>query len=164
MLLLMLVETFGEQPFETFVRERLFEPLGLEVTVFGDAEDVIPGRASMYATRDGALHPRQSRFPEFVRGAFQAAFLGYGLARQAEGQGLMTEALTAAIGFAFDERRLHRVMANYMPTNERSQAVLRGLGFVVDGYARDYLFINGAWRDHVLTSKTNDSLARPELR
>ena len=40
-------------------------------------------------------------------------------------------------------------MANYVPTNERSGRVLRRLGFVVEGYARDYLFIGGAWRDHV---------------
>ena len=44
LLLLMLVEEFGERPFETFVHERLFEPLGLELTVFGDSEDVVPGR------------------------------------------------------------------------------------------------------------------------
>lgn len=101
-------------------------------------------------------------FSEFVRGAFQACFLGYGLAHRLQGQGLMTEALAGAIRFAFDELRMHRVMANYLPTNERSGAVLRRLGFTIDGYARDYLFINGAWRDHVLTSITNADLGRPE--
>ena len=39
--------------------------------------------------------------------------------------------------------------------NERSGAVLRRLGFVPEGYARDYLFIDGAWRDHVLTARIN---------
>lgn len=69
LLLLMLVEKYGQRPFETFVRERLFEPLGMEATTFGDSDDVIPGRASMYEPRDGALRPRQSHFPEFMRGA-----------------------------------------------------------------------------------------------
>lgn len=69
MLLLMLVEKYGERPFETFIRRRFFEPLGMKATAFGDSDDVIPGRASMYETRDGALRPRQSHFPEFVRGA-----------------------------------------------------------------------------------------------
>lgn len=69
MLLLMLVEKYGELPFEVFVRKRLFEPLGLVATVFGDSDDVVLGRASMYEPRDGALRPRQSRFPEFMRGA-----------------------------------------------------------------------------------------------
>src|SRR6185503_3659007 len=60
MLLLMLVEKYGERPFQSFVRERLFAPLGLEATTFGDSDDVVPGRASMYERRDGALVPRQS--------------------------------------------------------------------------------------------------------
>jgi ribosomal-protein-alanine N-acetyltransferase len=36
---------------------------------------------------------------------------------------------------------------------------LRALGFTVEGYARDYLFIDGAWRDHVLTAKIRDDAA-----
>ena len=77
--------------------------------------------------------------------------LGYGLAERAQGKGVMTEALRTVCAWAFDELRLHRLSANYMPSNERSGAVLRRLDFAVVGYARDYLFINGAWRDHVLT-------------
>jgi len=50
---------------------------------------------------------------------------------------------------------LHRIMANYVPTNERSASVLKKLGFQVEGYARDYLYLNGKWRDHILTSLTN---------
>ena len=41
---------------------------------------------------------------------------------------------------------------SYMPTNDRSAKVLRRAGFAVVGYARDFLYINGAWRDHVLTA------------
>lgn len=52
-------------------------------------------------------------------------------------------------------------MANYVPTNERSGRLLRRLGFTVEGYARDYLFIDGAWRDHVLTSLTNPAVNQP---
>lgn len=90
---------------------------------------------------------------QIVRGPFQAAYLGYSLDREAEGQGLMAEALEAAIGHAFSGLELHRVMANYMPRNERSGRLLRRLGFTVEGYARDYLKIAGAWEDHILTSR-----------
>ncbi|MBE9234176.1 30S ribosomal protein S5 alanine N-acetyltransferase, partial [Cuspidothrix issatschenkoi LEGE 03284] len=45
--------------------------------------------------------------------------------------------------------------ANYMPHNRRSAKVLKRLGFVVEGYATDYLMINGQWEDHILTSLTN---------
>ncbi|WP_212758241.1 GNAT family N-acetyltransferase [Usitatibacter palustris] len=89
-----------------------------------------------------------------VRGPFQACHLGYQIARSHEGQGLMHEALDALVAFAFREMRLHRIMANYVPTNARSAKLLDRLGFVREGLAKDYLFIDGAWRDHVLTAKT----------
>lgn len=92
---------------------------------------------------------------QVVRGAFHAAYLGYQIGRSEEGRGLMAEALEAAIAHAFSTLRLHRIMANYRPENVRSERVLRRLGFVVEGIAREYLFIDGAWRDHVLASKTN---------
>jgi ribosomal-protein-alanine N-acetyltransferase len=43
-------------------------------------------------------------------------------------------------------------MANFRPENDRSRRLLQRLGFVEEGFARNYLFIDGAWRDHVLTS------------
>jgi len=99
----------------------------------------------------------QCTFSEIVRGPFQAAYLGCGLARNAVGQGLMTEALQAAVRYCFSELNLHRIMANYMPANVRSAALLRRLGFVQEGYARDYLYLAGRWQDHVLTSLTNEN-------
>ena len=68
---------------------------------------------------------------------------------------MMAEALAGAIDFAFDSLHLHRIEANYMPHNRRSGNTLRRLGFVVEGYARDYLLINGKWEDHILTSLSN---------
>lgn len=91
-----------------------------------------------------------------VRGPAQYATLGYGLAEWAQGTGLMFEALSALIPYAFATLRLHRLTANYLPRNERSGKLLRRLNFVVEGYARDYLEINGRWEDHILTSRTNN--------
>lgn len=90
-----------------------------------------------------------------VRGAFQACNVGYALAADREGQGLMTEALRAVVRFAFDDLRLHRLQANHVPGNARSAAVLERLGFEREGLAREYLRIAGRWQDHVLTSLTN---------
>ena len=90
-----------------------------------------------------------------VRGAAQMAHLGYALDAECEGRGYMHESLRATIEHVFGVLNLHRLMANFQPANVRSNNVLRKLGFVVEGYARDYLFVDGAWRDHVLTSLTN---------
>jgi ribosomal-protein-alanine N-acetyltransferase len=89
------------------------------------------------------------------RGAAQHCLMGYSLAASAQGQGYMLEAVRAAVRYAFDVLRLHRVMANYMPHNLRSAAVLRRAGFTVEGYARDYIRIDGRWEDHILTSMVN---------
>ena len=94
-------------------------------------------------------------YTNVVRGPFQACHLGYQIARSHEGRGFMSEALRATNAYMFEERRLHRIMANYRPENDRSARLLERLGFVREGLARDYLFIDGAWRDHVLTALSN---------
>ena len=46
-------------------------------------------------------------------------------------------------------------MANYMPDNIASAQVLKKLGFVIEGTAKDYLYIDDRWEDHILTSLVN---------
>jgi ribosomal-protein-alanine N-acetyltransferase len=89
------------------------------------------------------------------RGPGQYCLMGYSLAARAQGHGYMVEAVSAAVGYAFEGLRLHRVAANYMPHNVRSAAVLRRAGFTIEGYARDYILINGRWEDHILTATVN---------
>ncbi|HEX8709075.1 MAG TPA: GNAT family N-acetyltransferase [Pyrinomonadaceae bacterium] len=103
----------------------------------------------------------ECNFSNIMRGPFHACYLGYKLDHRAVGRGLMHEALAGAIAYAFESLKLHRIMANYLPTNERSGRLLRRLGFVVEGYARDYLLIAGKWQDHIMTALTNTHL-RPE--
>ena len=95
-------------------------------------------------------------FSQIFRGPFQSCILGYQIDAAYEGRGLMHEALGAAIGYMFDDRRLHRIQANHLPENARSAALLARLGFVREGLAKDYLFIAGRWRDHVLNALTNE--------
>jgi ribosomal-protein-alanine N-acetyltransferase len=92
-------------------------------------------------------------FTTILRGVFQACFLGYSVDHKYQGQGIMYESLDASTDFVFKYLKLNRIMANYMPRNEKSGKLLRKLGFVVEGYARDYLKIAGKWEDHILTSK-----------
>jgi len=94
------------------------------------------------------------------RGAFHACTLGYALAASAQGHGYMQEAVRGSVAYAFGTLGIHRVMAGYVPRNRRSAAVLCRAGFTVEGYARDYLLINGHWEDHVLTAVTNRNWKR----
>lgn len=96
-------------------------------------------------------------FNNFVRGSFQACYLGYSLAEIMQGKGYINEALKSAINYLFSELNFHRIMANYMPHNRKSAKVLKRIGFTVEGYASNYLKINGEWEDHILTSLTNNN-------
>jgi ribosomal-protein-alanine N-acetyltransferase len=96
-----------------------------------------------------------ANFTQIFRSPAHYCVLGYGLHKEYEGRGMMREGLEAALGYMFREQNLHRIEANYVPRNERSGGLLRRLGFVVEGYARDYLLLNGKWEDHVRTSLTN---------
>lgn len=95
------------------------------------------------------------------RHAAQFCYLGYGLSKNKQGKGFMSEAVKAVVEYGFKEKNLHRIMANYMPSNVRSGNLLRRLGFTVEGYAKDYLFLNGKWEDHILTSKSNPNWKEP---
>lgn len=96
-------------------------------------------------------------YSNVVYGPFQAAHLGYSIDHERQGRGHMREILTATIDYMFSDVGLHRIMANYLPHNGRSAALLQRLGFEREGYARAYLKIAGRWQDHVLTA-----LIRPE--
>ena len=94
-------------------------------------------------------------FSQIVRGPFQACYLGYHIDVAEEGKGLMSEAVQRAIQYMFEKQNMHRIMANYMPSNQRSGKLLQKLGFMIEGRAEKYLLINGQWEDHILTSLTN---------
>jgi ribosomal-protein-alanine N-acetyltransferase len=95
-----------------------------------------------------------------ARGPFQNAMLGYALDGPLQRQGLMREALRAVIKYAFSSAIcLHRIQANVRPENLRSLRLLEQLGFEHEGLARDYLFIDGAWRDHLMFALRNVGLS-----
>ena len=92
-----------------------------------------------------------------VRGVFQSCHMGYSVDRNFEGQGRMQELAEHTIDYVFSELKLHRIIANHMPENKRSEALLKRLGFEREGYAKRFLQIDGKWEDHVLNSLINKS-------
>ena len=83
------------------------------------------------------------------RGVAQTATLGYWVGAPFERRGYTTDAVRLIVRFAFETLQLHRVEAACLPENLASRRVLEKAGFVREGYARLYLRIAGAWRDHL---------------
>jgi [ribosomal protein S5]-alanine N-acetyltransferase len=87
------------------------------------------------------------------RGVAQAGSLGYWMGLPYVRQNYMTAAVRAVIPFAFATLRLHRLEAACIPSNAGSIKLLEKTGFVREGYAREYLCINGTWQDHLLYAR-----------
>lgn len=117
---------------------------GYSFLIFRRSDDVLIGGVTLSHLR---------------RGVSQTASLGYWVGAAFARQGLMSEALTLLLPFAFDRLGLHRVEAACLPHNVASRGLLTKLGFREEGYAREYLKIDGTWQDHVLYG-----LLRSELR
>jgi ribosomal-protein-alanine N-acetyltransferase len=121
------------------------EDLGYAFLIFSDADDQLAGGLTISNVR---------------RGVTQSGIVGYWIGKPYTGRGYMTEALRAAVGFAFDTLHLHRLEAATMPHNVPSVRVLEHNGFRREGYARRLLKINGTWEDHVLHALLSEDVRR----
>lgn len=87
---------------------------------------------------------------QIQRGVAQSGVLGYWMGAPYAGKGIMTAAVRAVVSFAFDTLQLNRVEAACLPVNDASIRLLEKVGFTREGYARNYLCIDGRWQDHLL--------------
>lgn len=93
-------------------------------------------------------------FSNIRRGAARSATLGYWIGAPYLRRGYARAAVEAAIAHALGELGLNRVEAACQPGNTASRDLLRKVGMTEEGLARDYLHINGAWRDHCIFAIT----------
>lgn len=82
--------------------------------------------------------------------ASRRAEIGYVLAREVWGRGLMHEALTALVGFAFETLNLNRLEADVDPRNTASAKSLARLGFVQEGFLRERWIVGDEVSDTAL--------------
>lgn len=87
------------------------------------------------------------------RGVAQACTMGYWIGEVFARQGHMSRAVELACRYAFDDLGLRRIEAACIPTNAASRRLLDKSGFTREGYARQYLRINGKWADHLLYAR-----------
>lgn len=100
-----------------------------------------------------AICPRQSRQligtigPVWVDWGNHACEVGFSMAREHWGQGLMTEALTAFLQHCFNDLGLNRVEGQYDLRNPASGRVMQKAGMSHEGKLRQRLFYKGEYAD-----------------
>ena len=85
---------------------------------------------------------------QIAYGNFCSAYLGFWIAQEFAGRGLMTAALQKLVTVAFQEMKLHRLEANIQPANTSSKKLVARAGFRQEGHSLHYLKIEGTWQDH----------------
>ncbi|MBE7217498.1 MAG: GNAT family N-acetyltransferase [Caulobacteraceae bacterium] len=83
-----------------------------------------------------------------VGGSFCCADLSYYGMGETGGRGLMTAAMRLALRHGFLQLGLHRLEAAVRPENGPSARLLKRLGFRLEGLSPEYIWVDGAWRDH----------------
>ena len=89
-----------------------------------------------------------------IRGPLCSAWIGYWVSSDVGEKGVATAAVAMAVDHCFGRAGLHRLEATVRPENQASQSVLRKTGFREEGLLRDYMDVDGSWRDHILVAQT----------
>ena len=107
------------------------------------------------------LHPDKRRDLDFS----SCRMLGYALAKSSWGHGYMTEAVRAALRYAFEELRLQLVTVYHFAYNERSRRVIEKAGFVSEGtLRRAFVRYDGRIFDECSYSMTRDEWQKAQER
>ena len=76
--------------------------------------------------------------------------IGYKIDGAHRRNGYGRESVAFVKDLIFHELKLHRIEATVLPHNEASIRLLESLGFEREGYLRDYVEVNGEYRDHIM--------------
>ncbi|MCH5600672.1 GNAT family N-acetyltransferase [Niabella ginsengisoli] len=88
----------------------------------------------------------------FINKTNRSANIGYWLASDAQGKGIMTKAVKRIMEFGFEELKLNRLEIKAATGNKRSSAIPEKLGFTKEGTLRQAERVNEAFLDLILYS------------
>jgi ribosomal-protein-serine acetyltransferase len=120
-------------PFIRATRRQIAENDGLQTTIV-DPGGAIVGMVGMHR----------------IDWANGMTSVGYWLAGDAQGRGVMTDAVRAYVDYAFATLGLHRVVIEVAVDNARSRAIPERLGFREEGVLREVERVGERMLDHVV--------------
>lgn len=80
------------------------------------------------------------------------AEIGYMLKDSFQRQGIMQEAITAALRYGFDVMKLHSIEANVNPGNIASAKLLEKNNFILEAHFKEHFYFNGRFLDSLVYS------------
>lgn len=112
------------------------------------------GACLPFAITVNGVFAGQVTIGNIVRASLQSAWIGYWVDSELASKGVATAAVALAVDHAFSDAALHRLEATVRPDNAASLRVLTKHGFREEGLFERYLYVDGAWRDHVCFALT----------
>jgi len=85
----------------------------------------------------------------------KSAEMGYWLAEEYWGKGIMTKAIQEIVEYGFQTFDIVRIFARPFSTNFNSQRVLEKAGFTLEARLKKALFKNGEFMDEIIYAKLN---------
>ncbi len=122
------------------------------------------GRGLSLAIVVGGVIVGQVTVSGISRGAFQNGSIGYWVDERVAGRGIAPTAVALVVDHCFRTVGLHRAEISIRPENGPSRRVVEKLGFRQEGLHERFLFIDGAWRDHLSFALVVDDVPDGLLR
>lgn len=125
-------------------------------------------RVFLVCLRDSGAIAGYVSINNIVMRAFRSGAIAYAAFAAHAGHGYLTDGVDLVVRYAFTEMGLHRLEVNIQPGNQPSRNLVKRLGFRLEGLSPDFLYINGAWRDHerwaVTTEMRSTEMRTTEMR
>lgn len=134
------------------------EDMGLEAFIRRSARLVRKRRYYPFAVYvDGKL-VGQVTIGDIALGASHSGNLGYWVAEEYSGRGVITTAVALVLDLCLGAPHLHRVEINIRPENKVSLRVVEKLGLRFEGRKNNFYCISGKWADHLGYAATAEEI------
>lgn len=100
----------------------------------------------------------QLNVANILYGSVSSCVIGYWVSENYAGRSIAPTAVALATDYLFNVVGLHRVEIDIRPENLASLRVVEKLGFRYEGLKRNYIHIDGAFRDHYVFALTHEEV------
>lgn len=145
------------KPFEPSRKDSFYTFEVQKQILIKDYKQFLNGKEVDFGIYTGNLLVGKIQISSITYGVFKNSIVGYSMDESCQGRGWMKQALSLVLDYGFNEMELHRIEASTLVDNVKSQNVLIGCGFERLGLNKEYLYINGKWRDHITFYKIKNA-------